>query len=581
MAGARSGAGALERTVVIVTLLAACLLAFNLGAAQRASFWDAQQAAVPASAAEDDRRGDGIAPSASGDSRGANRTLPTTSLVMPAHVQLQVRAAMLASAAEAHQRVDWTAAARRSRAALDDGVRASATSPTPSLAAPAPAQSQVEAHDPASWRCERRLERLGLANVADALRRGAPLPKLHRLPGEGMRRAHVGVPPGPRLSAASAPPCVFLAFFHFDKAGGTVLRQHLERLGPRCSAEKDPSGEVGFCGAPSFVQLAEHNFSWWGRQPDARRQLPRVWIEAHAGKFHELLAKVRALRERLGGACTVLTATAIREPVEQLRSAYRYWALGQNDFHGSLLDYALNLGRLRAPRGSAEGAHAAARGSAEGARADWFYGRVKFSMLKRHGAELTDLNPCNQPRGSGCNARCYALLNGFFAGLDIVAPTDEWETLLLQLAAELRLAKLPIHFKAPQCSFLLYQRLNSSVAPPGLPESGFASGGRGDAASARAGAAAEIRAALLPSVPCSARLYAEWRARYVEGVAARMWADEATRESVCALEAQYTCHLHHGRLNGAEGAAMRSAMGALPQLAGAGRPRAKRRRNKP
>ena len=72
-----------------------------------------------------------------------------------------------------------------------------------------------------------------------------------------------------------------------------------------------------------------------------------------------------------------------------------------------------------------------------------------------------------------------------------------------------------------------------------------------------------LRPLLLPSVPCSDLLYTKWARRYHERVAPTFWADEASREGVCTLEAQYTCHLHHNRFSEAEGAAILEAISSL------------------
>lgn len=529
----RSGAGTLERAVLCATLLSAALLALNLSFAQSGS-----QAATAADTAQ---------------------------------------AGVRAAEGEQSAGVNVAALPRSSGVGTFGSGEATHTIPRPASEEPAPAEpggfGASRLPDPADWRCERRLELLGLAQVREALDRRSYIPKLRTLPFAQSYRVAVAVPP--RLSAVPVPTadCVFFAFFHFDKAGGTVFREYLDRLQPRCAIEKDPLGRLGFCGAPAFVRLPEHNFSFWAEGgPSVRAALPRVWIEVHSGKFHERLEQVQALRARLGGACRVLTAAAIREPVAQLQSAYRYWALGQNGFEGTLIDYVLNLGSLEsAPPGFP---------GQEGPRADWFLGRVKFSMLERpaaHGGAIVDLNPCNQPRGGGCGARCYSLINGFLSKLDIVAPTEEWETMLLHVGSELGLTRLPLHYKPTQCLTLVYRKWNASLAaaargPPGSRHgtkgpsrllSGSSSPRPGGGAAGRADAQAALRAALLPSVPCSARLYAEWRGRYVRTVAARMWAERATRESVCALEAQYTCHLHHGTLDEAEGVAMHAAVGTL------------------
>jgi len=233
----------------------------------------------------------------------------------------------------------------------------------------------------------------------------------------------------------------------------------------------------------------------------------------------------------------------LREPVAQLGSAYSYWAQGQNAFQGSLRDYALQLG-------SAEYNPPGFPGQT-GPRADWFLGRVKFTMLvpprsRVPGFNLVDVNPCNQPRGGGCHPLCYSHLNAFLSALDLVIPTDEWETGLLQIAGLLGLTKLPIHMRLTQCLTLHYRS--------GMKRSAAAAAAA--AAGRRRGSASDLRELLLPSVPCSARLYAEWTERYMQHVAARLWADARTREDICTMEAHNSCHLHHGALDEREAAAV-------------------------
>lgn len=247
------------------------------------------------------------------------------------------------------------------------------------------------------------------------------------------------------------------------------------------------------------------------------------------------MVKLEAARAALAGECRVLTATLIREPAEQLASAYRYWGVQMRRFNGSLAEYARALGSV------SHDALPAAVGDPSGARADWFLGRVKFQRPAMDPARggFVDRNVCNQPQGATCARACYAQLDGFLKALDLVAPTSEWETFFLHVARELGLRVLPVGFRLPACLSQLASRID---------------------ADARATGRALDAEALRLAVPCSARVFAKYAARYGRYARRHIWADAGARQRVCALEAQYTCHLRHGALDEAQAERARRAL---------------------
>lgn len=364
-----------------------------------------------------------------------------------------------------------------------------------------------------SWRCPSggQLELLGMSHN----RQGKPF----------VESKKTTVPPVNDIVALPPPPtCMLFAFFHFDKAGGTVLREYFDRLAAGCRSRS----AVDFCGAPFFERLPEYNYTWWVDDAAARAQLPRVWIEFHAGRFGLTLGKLSAIRAALRNTgCQVLSATMIREPVAQLQSAFMYWGIQQKHYNGTIFQWSDELGLLPQEAG----------GLGPG-RTDWFFGRVKFANTthrkvwvggkqQRHSV---DLNPCNQRVGKPCDPRCREMLHGFLRAQDVVAPTEEWETVFLELSARMGLTKMPLHYKPSQCRSLLMKR---EAAKRDSLRHGLV----------------HHRDELRAYVPCSLEVYHHWAEKYRQRVATQLWASDAFRARVCTLEAQYTCHLNHGKLS--------------------------------
>lgn len=302
-------------------------------------------------------------------------------------------------------------------------------------------------------------------------------------------------------TAPDAPACVLIAFFHFDKAGGTAFREHMERASQGCRDAPNIA-----CGQPAFDRLSEHSFTAW-KKPDVRTSVPRAWVELHASRFHERIAEVEAVKQAVRGTrCSVLSAVLLREPVSQLVSAYKYFGVRQNSFNGSVEEYAETICRkFRA-----------------GHCADWFLGQVKFFMPKA-------LNPCRQLPGAACDPACWSFLDDFFRRIDLVAITEEWESFFAEVAWRAGIARLPLLFRAGNCRYFATQRVIQKrlAAPEG--------GGH--------------VAPLAKFVPCSRQIYAKYARRYQYRMRRELWPKAWFRERLCALELQHTCRLHHAALD--------------------------------
>jgi hypothetical protein len=64
-------------------------------------------------------------------------------------------------------------------------------------------------------------------------------------------------------------------------------------------------------------------------------------------------------------------------------------------------------------------------------------------------------------------------------------------------------------------------------------------------------------------------LYGRYTQRFHAQAAAALWADERARRNVCALEAQYTCHLHHARLSPDDERDAIAVLGTMPSVVAA------------
>ena len=259
-------------------------------------------------------------------------------------------------------------------------------------------------------------------------------------------------------------PCAMVVHFHFCKAGGTALRLLMQHA-------------LG-----TVRKRDEFNVLQWS-VPQARQMEPIVYYEQHGGNFPRMLGQVQALKTALRlqhSKCTVTTMAVVREPAEQLVSAYQYWG-----WNGSLVAHAAAGGpEYHADHGSLS-----------------CLGMPNARTLKRVGG------PCFlQPLGTctdACAKRLERNLGAFLKEVDVVIPLPEWNVGALYLASQLGLQTLGGVDSVVNAGVSAGARCRRMLAS----ESWAALRGT----RARRSRTEKV-ASMRPYVPCSARLYARWAA---------------------------------------------------------------------
>ena len=270
-----------------------------------------------------------------------------------------------------------------------------------------------------------------------------------------------------RESAANvSSPCTMVVHFHFCKAGGTALR-HLVQHALGTVRKRD-----------------EYNVLQWS-VPQARQMEPIVYYEHHSSNFPQMLGQLRALKwalYRQKSKCSVTTMAILREPAEQLVSAFEYW--GRN---GSLVEHAIAGG----PEYHADHARLCC------------LGLPSPRTLVRKGG------PCFlQPLGTctdACASRLDSNLGAFLKELDVVIPLPVWNVGALYLASELKLQTLGGVESVVNAGANAGARCRHMLATDSWAE-------RQGVRARHSTTKAEQVASMRPYVPCSARLYAQWAA---------------------------------------------------------------------
>jgi len=202
---------------------------------------------------------------------------------------------------------------------------------------------------------------------------------------------------------SSSSPCALVVHFHFCKSAGTALR--------------------AFLSAGSGVHRKDGwNLLDWS-VPKHRKRMQTVYHEQHGGNFWHTLKQVAAVRAALKNQqshCQVVTLALLRDPAEQLISAYHYpsWAQSFKAQNGSLLQ----LARLLGP--------------------DYFWSAPSLSCrgIDQRDAKSPSLRsePCHRSTPGTCSSECNATLwtkmNGFLGQLDVVASVREYSTVALEMA---------------------------------------------------------------------------------------------------------------------------------------------------
>lgn len=222
-------------------------------------------------------------------------------------------------------------------------------------------------------------------------------------------------PPGAPLK------CALFVYYHFAKAGGTSIREgierqletfkHLPRYKLRPLFANESWSDNG------LLQLRPYDaVERFASDDDFRRSFPRLFVECHSSclfvRMASQLARTRPRLEQLG--CTVFAMTHLRDPVHMAVSAWYYWAAKwKAEGHTSLENF---LQAIRPDK----------------FWVDYLFGGHSEEMTRRWRKKHPD-DPCST---------FAEYVDRLLGTIDLVALTSHWEESWLQAAAALHLPRL-------------------------------------------------------------------------------------------------------------------------------------------